>query len=141
MSAPQVQGEHLVQSPVISSSSDLYNTPFVSKFAIRGRAYYRTPMRRVTFPWNPSLQFQSLQTVSCVGFSMFSCTQYCILWLFRIQLKSSLIFVTGNKPAAKSEEVSTRYATLSVLLIFVTSLTALYTVYQTFPQVTEWVNH
>lgn len=133
MSAPQVQGEHLVQSPIISSSSDLYNTPFVSKFAIRGRAYYRTPMRRVTFPRNPSLQFQS-----CVGFSMFSCTQSCILWSFRIQLKRGYIFLTGNnKPAAKSEEISTRYATLSVLLIFLSSLTALYTVYQTFPQVTE----
>lgn len=38
---------------------------------------------------------------------------------------------------AQSEKISTRYATLSVLVIFVLSLTALYVAYQTFPQVTD----
>ncbi|XP_050300470.1 transmembrane protein 41 homolog isoform X2 [Anthonomus grandis grandis] len=37
----------------------------------------------------------------------------------------------------RDPEVSTRYATLSVLLIFISSLTALYVVYQTFPEVTD----
>lgn len=36
----------------------------------------------------------------------------------------------------RTEEISTRYATLSVLLIFLSSLTALYIVYRTFPQIT-----
>ncbi|XP_048526425.1 transmembrane protein 41 homolog isoform X1 [Dendroctonus ponderosae] len=39
--------------------------------------------------------------------------------------------------ATMPQEISTRYATLTVLLIFITSLAAMFVVYQTFPEVTE----
>lgn len=71
MSAPQAQGEHLVQSPIISSSSDSYSTPFESRFSIRGRA----SIRRLNVPHSPrhilNLQLQILEPVSCTGHSTF----------------------------------------------------------------------
>lgn len=48
----------------------------------------------------------------------------------------SAVQVQG-KETSKPQGLSTRYATLSVLSIFVCSLTALYVVYRTFPEVTE----
>ncbi|XP_030766402.1 transmembrane protein 41 homolog isoform X3 [Sitophilus oryzae] len=45
--------------------------------------------------------------------------------------------IQGNNRRHNNEEISTRYATLSVALIFLVSITALYVVYQKFPEVTE----
>lgn len=52
MTAEQkIEGDNFIQCCSISSTSDVYNYPFVSKFAIKGRRSYRSfPNSKHTFP-------------------------------------------------------------------------------------------
>ncbi|XP_076252812.1 transmembrane protein stas isoform X1 [Rhynchophorus ferrugineus] len=53
------------------------------------------------------------------------------------QIKQSQHYFQDNTRAQITDNISTKYATLSVILIFLVSLSALYVVYQTFPEVTN----
>ncbi|XP_030766401.1 transmembrane protein 41 homolog isoform X2 [Sitophilus oryzae] len=110
MSSAQIQGDNLLQYPTISSSSDSYDIPFVSKYPIGGRPNCRSARRRIEFS-HPEMIFQPIVSVPNIN--------------------------PSNNRRHNNEEISTRYATLSVALIFLVSITALYVVYQKFPEVTE----
>nr|CAI5868194.1 unnamed protein product [Callosobruchus analis] len=106
-------GTGVIQCQEISSSSDKYHSPFTSSFACRGRYTYRRTLRRAFYPHIPTpVMIQPEQTTLNIYLSLLS--------YFKIP----------------KDSISTRTATISVVVIFLTSLFALFLVYQTFPHVT-----
>ncbi|CAG9858371.1 unnamed protein product [Phyllotreta striolata] len=95
------------QCPDISSSSDFYSRPFQSKFSLKGRRSYRKSFRFAAY-YDPSMS----------------------------ELLQNLQFPL-KRGGQVQDTLSTRTATLSVLIIFLTSLSALFLVYNTFPKVSD----
>ncbi|XP_044255253.1 transmembrane protein 41B isoform X1 [Tribolium madens] len=94
-----IQGDNQIQCFQISSTSDIYNRPFLSNYQIRGRPTYR---RSINFTNHSPVMIPNRQSI--------------------------------HDP---NNSISTRTALVSVFIIFLSSLFALFLVYKTFPQVTE----
>uniref|UniRef100_A0A6P7GIV9 Transmembrane protein 41 homolog isoform X1 n=1 Tax=Diabrotica virgifera virgifera TaxID=50390 RepID=A0A6P7GIV9_DIAVI len=107
--ASRVTGDFL-QCQEISSTSDLFSSPLQSRFSLKGRPSYRRSMQ--TTVTNRS-QDNILNRIFNIGY---------IINKIRNQVQ---------------EKLSTRVATVSVIVIFLTSLLALSLVYKTCPNVTE----
>ncbi|XP_060530412.1 transmembrane protein 41 homolog isoform X2 [Cylas formicarius] len=101
-------GENTVQCNVVSSSSDLYNCPFVSNFPLHGRAHYRF-YRRVKLSTHPT----------------------------NSRMNSSNPVPKIPRDANGNVVITTRKALLAVASIFAGALFMLYLLYRTFPNVTD----
>lgn len=142
----EAEGEVLVQHPEISSTSDSYYSPLhPSNSFPKCRSSYR---RRVLRSNHSSITFlnprsYSLDIMQNPSVTVSNLSKTLLIFLTPINSVSvekmvmqRIIFVLG--PISQTDSVlTTRFATVTVVLIFICSLCSLVIVYASFPNLTE----